>query len=158
MSFKAGLIKIAIKCTPDIMVIWVANIVLKGIAELKNFSFDLDTRTAYVQIQLAGEVETIDVWMEDFAIVNNNGVYQFILQKAESNRIWLSNILSRITGKAWSIPEIPQLAPHLGLISELLKAESPEQGTQETMEQDSPKLEDSEHEPPKQEDAEHQEN
>lgn len=151
MSFKAGLIKMAIKCTPDVMVIWVANIVLKDIAELKDFSFDLDTRTAYVQVQLVGEVETIDVWMEDFAIINNDGTYQFIIQKAESNRIWLSNILSRITGKAWSIPEVPQLAPHLGLISELLKAESPEQ--------DARKHEDSEHEAPtRQEDPEHQEN
>ncbi|MGZ5577009.1 MAG: hypothetical protein ACXWEV_09015 [Methylobacter sp.] len=155
MSFKTGLIKMAIKYTPNVMVIWVANIVLKGIAELKDFSFDLDARTAYVQIQLVGEVETIDVWMEDFAIINDDGAYQFIIQKAESNRIWLSNILSRITGKAWRIPEIPQLAPHLGLISELLKAESPEQ---EALEQDSPKQEDSEHEAPKQEDPEHQEN
>ncbi|HEY8218689.1 MAG TPA: hypothetical protein VIF86_01175 [Methylobacter sp.] len=117
----------AIKCTPNFMVIWVANIVLKGIAELKDFSFDLDTRTAYVQIQLVGEVETIDVWMDNFAIVNNDGAYQLIIQKAESNRIWLSNILSRITGKAWSIPEIPQIAPYLELIAELFKPEYPEQ-------------------------------
>lgn len=132
------------------MVIWVANIVLKGIAELKDFSFDLEPRTAYVQIQLVGEVETIDVWVEDFAIINNDGAYQLIIQKAESNRIWLSNILARITGKAWSIPEIPQLAPHLELISELFKAESQEQATPE---QEVPKLE-----APKQEDTEHEEN
>lgn len=150
MSFKTGLIKMAIKCTPNFMVIWVANIVLKGIAELKDFSFDLEPRTAYVQIQLVGEVETIDVWVEDFAIINNDGAYQLIIQKAESNRIWLSNILARITGKAWSIPEIPQLAPHLELISELFKAESPEQATPE---QEAPKLE-----APKQEDTEHEEN
>ncbi|MDP1663829.1 MAG: hypothetical protein Q8L79_01790 [Methylobacter sp.] len=150
MSFKTGLIKMAIKCTPNFMVIWVANIVLKGIAELKDFSFDLEPRTAYVQIQLVGEVETIDVWVEDFAIINNDGAYQLIIQKAESNRIWLSNILARITGKAWSIPEIPQLAPHLELISELFKAESQEQATPE---QEVPKLE-----APKQEDTEHEEN
>lgn len=127
MSFKTGLIKMAIKCTPNIMIIWVANIILKGIAELKNFSFDLEPRAAYVQIQLVGESETIDVWMEDFAIVNDDGAYHLIVQKAESNRIWLSNILSRITGKAWKIPEIPQLAPHLELIAELFKPENPEQ-------------------------------
>ncbi|HEY8159745.1 MAG TPA: hypothetical protein VIF10_13680 [Methylobacter sp.] len=127
MSFKTGLIKMAIKCTPNIMIIWVANIILKDIAELKDFSFDLEPRAAYVQVQLVGESETIDVWMEDFAIVNNDGAYHLIVQKAESNRIWLSNILSRITGKAWKIPEIPQLAPHLELIAELFKPENPEQ-------------------------------
>jgi len=135
MSFKTGLIKMAIKCTPNIMIIWVANIILKGIAELKDFSFDLEPRAAYVQIQLVGESETIDVWMEDFAIVNDDGAYHLIVQKAESNRIWLSNILSRITGKAWKIPEIPQLAPHLELIAELFKPENPEQEELEELEE-----------------------
>jgi len=127
MSFKTRLIKMAIKWTPNMMVIWVANIILKGIAELTDFNFDLEARKAYVQIQLVGESETIEVWIEDFAIVNDEGSYQLIIQQAQSNRIWLNNLLSRITGKAWGIPEIPQLTAHLELISELLKAESPEQ-------------------------------
>ncbi|MDI1279454.1 hypothetical protein [Methylobacter sp.] len=127
MSFKTRLIKMAIKWTPNMMVIWVANIILKGIAELTDFNFDLEARKAYVQIQLVGESETIEVWIEDFAIINDEGSYQLIIQQAQSNRIWLNNLLSRITGKAWGIPEIPQLTAHLELISELFKAESPEQ-------------------------------
>jgi hypothetical protein len=127
MSFKTSLIKIAIKLTPNMMIIWVANIILKGIAELKDFNFDLDARTAYVQIQLLGEAETIDVWLENFAIVSDGESYQFIIQQAQSNRLWLSNLLSRLIGKAWKIPVIPQLATHLELIAELFKAESPEQ-------------------------------
>ncbi|WP_031435988.1 hypothetical protein [Methylobacter tundripaludum] len=127
MSFKTSLIKMAIKWTPNMMVIWVANIILKGIAELTDFNFDLEARKAYVQIQLVGESETIEVWIEDFAIINDEGSYQLIIQQAQSNRIWLNNLLSRITGKAWGIPVIPQLTAHLELISELFKAESPEQ-------------------------------
>jgi len=127
MSFKTSLIKIAIKLTPNMMIIWVANIILKDIAELKDFNFDLDARTAYVQIQLLGEAEAIDVWLEDFAIVSDGESYQFIIQQAQSNRLWLSNLLSRIVGKAWKIPVIPQLAAHLELIAELFKTESPEQ-------------------------------
>jgi len=127
MSFKTRLIKMAIKWTPNMMVIWVANIILKGIAELTDFNFDLEARKAYVQIQLVGESETIEVWIEDFAIINDEGSYQLIIQQAQSNRIWLNNLLSRITGKAWGIPVIPQLTAHLELISELFKAESPEQ-------------------------------
>jgi len=127
MSFKTRLIKMAIKWTPNMMVIWVANIILKGIAELTDFNFDLEARKAYVQIQLVGESETIEVWIEDFAIINDEGSYQLIIQQAQSNRIWLNNLLSRITGKAWGIPEIPLLTAHLELISELFKAESPEQ-------------------------------
>ncbi len=127
MSFKTGLIKMAIKWTPNKMIIWVANIVLKGIAELTDFNFDLETRKAYVQIQLLGESETIEVWLENFAVIRDEESYKFLVQQAESNRLWLNNLLSRIVGKAWKIPEIPQLTPQLELISELFKTGSPKQ-------------------------------
>lgn len=131
MSYKTGLIKMAIKWTPNAMIIWVANIVLKDIAELKDFNFDLETRKVYVQTQLLGESETIDVWLEDFAIVNDEDGYKFIVQQARSNRIWLTNLLSRIVGKAWKIPVIPQLAAQMELISELFKAENPAQAPEQ---------------------------
>ena len=127
MSFKTGLIKMAIKWTPNMMVIWVANIILKGIAELVDFNFDLEARKAYVQIQLLGESETIEVWLEDFAVVSDEGSYKLTIQQAQSNRVWLNNLLSRIAGKAWKIPALPQFAAEIELISELFKAENPEQ-------------------------------
>ena len=125
MSFKTSLIKMAIKLTPNIIVIWVANIILKGIAELADFNFDIDARKAYVQIQLLGESETIEVWLEDFAIVSDGESYQLIIQQAQSNRVWLNNLLSRVAGKAWKIPVIPQFAAHIELVAELLKDERP---------------------------------
>ncbi len=131
MSFKTGLIKMAIKWTPNMMIIWVANIVLKGIAELIDFNFDLEARTAYVQIQLLGEAETIEVWLEDFAIFSDQESYKLIIHQAQSNRLWLNNLLSRIVGKAWEIPVIPQFTAEIALIAELFKAESPEQPEQE---------------------------
>jgi hypothetical protein len=127
MSFKTGLIKMAIKLTPNILIVWVANIILKGIAELTDFSFDLETRKIYVQIQLLGESETIQVWLEGFAIVSDGESHEFIIPQAKSNRLWLNNLLGRIVGKAWKIPVTPQLAPHIELISELFKAENPKQ-------------------------------
>jgi hypothetical protein len=127
MSFKTSLIKMAIKLTPNIMIVWVANIILKGIAELTDFSFDLEARKVYVQIQLLGESETIEVWLENFAVVSDGESHEFIIHQAQSNRLWLNNLLARIVGKAWKIPVIPQLAAHLELIAELFKAESPEQ-------------------------------
>lgn len=126
MSFKTALIKIAIKLTPNIMIIWVANIILKGIAELKDFSFDIDARTAYVQIHLLGEAEPIEVQLKDFAVASDGESYQLIIQQAQSNRLWLNNLLSRIVGKAWNIPVLPQLAGQMELIAELFKAENPE--------------------------------
>lgn len=123
MSFKASLIKTAIKLTPNKMIVWVANFILKDIAELTDFNFDLETRELYVQIQLLGESETIEVWLEDFAIVSDGESHQFIIHQAKSNRIWLHNLLARIAGKNWKIPAIPQLAAHMELITELLKAE-----------------------------------
>jgi hypothetical protein len=127
MSFKTSLVKIAIALTPNIIVMWVANIILKGIAELSDFIFDLDSRTAYVQLTLFGEVEPIEVSLNGFAIVSDNESHQLIIQQAQSNRPWLNTILSRLVGKAWIIPAIPQYKAQIELIAELFHAEIPEQ-------------------------------
>jgi hypothetical protein len=121
MSIKSSLIKIVIKLTPNILIIWVSNIILKGIAELTEFSFDLEARKVYVQTRLYGEEETIEVCLEDFAVFSDGESYRFIIHKAKSDRPWLNNLLSRIIGKAWKIPAIPQLE----LLTELFKDETP---------------------------------
>lgn len=129
MSYKTGLIKMAIKWTPTMMILWVANIVLKGIARLTEFNFDLDARKVYVQTTLYGETEAIEVWLEDFAVINDEAPYQFVMQQARSNRPWLNNLLAHFTGKAWTIPMLPQYASHIQLIAELLQAEAREPET-----------------------------
>ncbi|MVF24477.1 hypothetical protein EVC37_23135 [Methylocaldum sp. BRCS4] len=125
MSMKSSLIKMAIKLTPNRLIIWVANIILKGIAELKKFRFDLDARTIYVQTRLYGEQEAIEVYLEDFAVFKDGDSYRFIIHQAKSDRLWLNNLLSRIAGKAWEIPAIPPLTAQLELAAELFKAKSP---------------------------------
>ncbi|MGJ0485486.1 MAG: hypothetical protein ACR65R_13305 [Methylomicrobium sp.] len=127
MSFKTSLVKMAIKLTPDFVVRWVANFILKGIAELSEFHFDLDARQAYLQGTLYGESEPIEVWLEDFAIESDEESHQLIIHRAKSNRPWLNNLLSRIAGKAWKIPAVPQYQGQIELASELFKAESPAQ-------------------------------
>ena len=124
MSYKTSLLKMAIKLTPDIIIIWVANRVLKGIAELTAFSFDIDTRKVYVQTKLCGETESIEVWVDGFGIISDEYTYQFIIQQARSNKLWLNNILARFVGKTWKIPVIPQLTAYIELIAELLKIEN----------------------------------
>ncbi|MFZ2727299.1 MAG: hypothetical protein WAX77_13680 [Methylococcaceae bacterium] len=119
MSYKTKIIKLAVKWTPKAMVLWVANKVLKGIAELLDFNFDIEARTVYVQTKLYGETETIDVWVNGFAVLNVGKSYQFILEQAQSNKPWLNNIFALITGKPWAIPVLPQLAPYMGLVAEL---------------------------------------
>jgi hypothetical protein len=126
MSFKTTLVKMAIKLTPDIVVRWVANYILKGVAELSEFHFDLDARQAYLQGTLYGESEPIEVWLEDFAIVSDDESHQLIIHQAKSNRPWLNNVFSRIAGKAWNIPAIPRFQNQIELASELFKAESPD--------------------------------
>jgi len=123
MSIAINLTKLVIKWTPRKLISWVANIVLKDIAELNSLSFDLEARTAYIQVQLAGESETIDITIDGFAIIPDQGTYKFIIEQANSNRLWLDNIFSRIINKTWKIPNIPQMAPYIEFISELLKAE-----------------------------------
>ena len=89
MSFKASLIKTAIKCTPDNMIKWVANSKLKGIAELSEFRFDLDNRRVFVEMTLYGETEVIEVNVDGFAIVSDGSAYRFIIQQGQANRPWL---------------------------------------------------------------------
>ena len=125
MSLKSSLIKIAIKWTPRKLILWVANIILKDIAEVTHLSFDLEPSKAYVEIQLAGESETIEVWLEDFAIITEEESYKFIIKNAKSNRIWLDNILSRVIKKSWKIPVTAQMTSQMDMIAELLKAENP---------------------------------
>lgn len=125
MSIKSIIIKTVIKLTPNILIIWVTNIILKGIAELTDFSFDLEARKVYVQTRLYGEEETIDICLEDFSVFSDGESYRFIIHQAKSDRPWLNNLLSRIIGKAWKIPEIPQLAAQLELLTELFKAKTP---------------------------------
>lgn len=125
MSFKSSIVKMAIKLTPNIIVLWVANHVLKGIAELSDFNFDLDTRTASVQATLDGESEAIDIWIDGFAIVTDEESHKLIIEHAQSNRPWMNNLLARIAGKAWKIPAIPQYQEHIELVAELFSPENP---------------------------------
>lgn len=125
MSFKSSFVRLVIKLTPDVLIVWVANIVLKGIAELTEFSFDVDARKVYVQTRLYGEEGTIEVCLEDFAVFKDGDSYRFIVHQARSDRPWLHNLLSRIVGKAWKIPALPQLTAPLELVAELFKAKPP---------------------------------
>jgi len=123
MSFTVSLTKAVIKWTPNKLVSWVANIVLKDIAELQDFSIDLDARKSYVKVQLVGEPEAIEVWSEGFAIISDDGAYKLIVEQAKSNRIWLDNILSRIVAKEWKIPVPPKIEPYMKFMAELLSYE-----------------------------------
>ncbi|WP_027159241.1 hypothetical protein [Methylobacter luteus] len=125
MSIKSSLLKTAIKLTPNILIIWVSNLVLKGIAELTRFNFDVDARKIYVQTRLYGEEGSIEVCLEDFAVFHDGESYRFIIHHAKSDRPWLNNLLSRVIGKAWKIPEIPQLTAQLEVIAELFKTKPP---------------------------------
>lgn len=126
MSYKTSLIKTAIKLTPNKLIIFVGNIVLKGIAELKDFDFDIENRKAYVQVLLCGETEIIEVQIEGFAVVKDETGYKLVIQNAKSNRLWLGNLLSRIIGKDWKIPELPQISSYLDLIVELFQPKKAE--------------------------------
>ena len=136
MGFKSSLlksnllmrtVKIGAKYTPKILVVSVANILLKGIAEFSDILYDLEQRTAFVKVTLYGEEEAIEIALDGYEILGDEDNYQFILHKAQSNKPWMNNILSRIVGKAWDIPPIPQYQDEVGFVAKLLKAENPEQ-------------------------------
>ena len=138
MGFKSRLlksnllkktVKVGAKYTPKILVVSVANIILKGIAEFSDILYDLDKRTAFVKFTLYGEEEPIEVAVDGFEILCEEENYQFILHKAQSNKPWMNNILSRFVEKAWDIPEIPQYKDEIEFVASLLKIENPEQET-----------------------------
>ena len=140
MGFKSSLlksdllirtVKVGAKLTPKILVVSVANIILKGIAEFSDILYDLDQRTAFVKVTLYGEEEAIEVALDGYEILGNEDNYQFILHKAQSNKPWMNNILSRIVGKTWDIPPLPQYKDEVGFIAKLLKAEKAENPEQE---------------------------
>ena len=122
MNYKTTLIKLAIKWTPKKIVVWTANFILKGIAQLIDFDLDIDARKVYVHIKLTGEAESIEVWLNDFAIASKDNAYQLLIQEAQSNRIWLTTIFTHIIGRAWNIPVPPQFVSHFKLIAELFPA------------------------------------
>jgi hypothetical protein len=78
--------------------------------------------------------------LEDFAVVTDGESYEFMIKQAKSDRPWLTNILALIVGKAWKIPAIPELAPYLGLVAELLPAAEPQIAEAAAESEDSPLL------------------
>lgn len=123
MSIRSTIIKTVIKLTPSKLIIWVSNFVLKGIAELTEFNFDIDSRKMFVQTRLYGEADTIDVRLDDFAVFNDGEGYRFIIHHASSDRPWLNNLLAKIIGKAIKIPELPQFSAQMELVAEVFKSE-----------------------------------
>lgn len=122
MSFKSSLVKIVIKLTPNALIIWVANKILKGVAELQAFNFDIDARKIYAQTLLYGEEIPIELSLEDFAVFNDGEGYRFIIHHASSNKPWLNNLLARVIGKGWKIPSLPHFSAQLELVAEVFKA------------------------------------
>lgn len=126
MSFQARMIRTALKLTPHGLVCWVANRALKGIATLKSFDLDLDARRFHVQTHLAGEPEPIEVRVEGFALLRDGAECRFIVERASSNRLWLNNLLAKVTGKAWKIPVPEGQAARVALAAELLGPRPPQ--------------------------------
>ncbi len=120
MSYKARLVKLAIHCTPKFLILWIANLKLKGVVKLLDFNLNLDARRAYVRAALVGEADPIEVLVEGFALLSTAAGYALIVQRAESNKIWLNNVLSRIVQKHWAVPVLPRLASPMRLVAELL--------------------------------------
>jgi hypothetical protein len=125
MSIQSSIVKLLIKLTPNVLIIWVSNFVLKGIAEMSEFDFNVDARKIHVKTRLYGEQESIDVVLEDFAVFHDGESYRFIIHRANSDRPWLNNLLAKVIGKAWKIPALPQFAWQVDMIAELFKANPP---------------------------------
>ena len=124
MSLQVRLIRLAIKFTPKFMILTVANLILRDIGRLTDFCLDLDRRSLHAQVKLFGEASPIDVWMKGFYVFQDGRHFKVLVQEADSNRIWLDNLLWKVVGKPWKIPSIPELRPQFVMLSELLRGPS----------------------------------
>ena len=71
--------------------------------------------------RLLGEEEDITLEVEGFGVTAQGNERFFVIRSARSNKIWLTNLLAHVTHKSWPISKIPQIAPYMGTISELLE-------------------------------------
>ena len=123
MSYKNTLVKFAIKKTPKKMILWAANKKAKGVAKLTDFSFNSEQRKLYAQLLLAGEQETVELWLEDFTLITHEESFQLVIHQIESNRPWLDSLLRNfVLEREWKIPD-----KHADLVHYLLAMESTEQ-------------------------------
>jgi hypothetical protein len=126
MSYKTSLVKMALNNTPKSMVLWAANKKLKGVAKLMDYSYNSEERKLYTQMVLDGEEEPVDVFLEGFTIVVDEGLYKLVFQQARSSRSWLDVLLNKVLlSREWKIPE-----SKIGLVQELFEVDDPESNSE----------------------------
>lgn len=121
MTLKARILSTAIQLTPSWIIRLIANLVLKDIAQLKFFHFDLPMRKVYLELQLEGEADSIEVWAEDFYMLMESGQLTVVLGQARSNRLWLTNLFGHVTGRSWKLPVPLQYAAYVELVAEVFR-------------------------------------
>lgn len=119
MSFKSCAVKIALNNTPTCIILWIANIKLKGIAKLTDFKLDLDKQKFYVKLLLADEKEPIELMLEGFSVARSGESYKVLIRHVQSNRTWLQNVILRaLLERELIIPD-----KYVNFVCELLKSE-----------------------------------
>ncbi len=104
------------------MVLWAANKKLKGVAQLNDYSYNSEERKLYTQMILDGEEEPIDVFLDGFTILVDEGIYKLVFQQVRSSRSWLDALLNKVLlSRAWKIPE-----SKIGLVEEFFEVDNPE--------------------------------
>ena len=123
MGYKSSLVKFAINKSPKKMTLWLANKKTRGVAKLTDFSFNFDERKLYAKMRLSGEQEVVELWFEDFTLVNYKNSFQLVIRQVQSNRLWLDTLLTNfVLEREWKIPD-----KHADLIHQLLASQNPEQ-------------------------------
>lgn len=126
MSYKTSLVKMALNNTPKTMVLWAANKKLKGVAQLRDYSYNSEERKLYTQMLLDGEEEAVDVFLDGFTILVDEGIYKLVFQQVRSSRPWLDVLLNKVLlSREWKIPE-----SKMELVQELFEVDDPENNSE----------------------------
>ena len=81
------------------------------------FRFDPKKKELYAKALLSGEAEPIEFHVQDYRLVEEEGISSIVIEQFLTNREWLTTLLNAfIIGKEFPIPK-----DKVGLITELLQ-------------------------------------
>lgn len=122
MNYKSTLIKLAINKSPKKIILWLANKKARGVARITDFHFSSTEHKLYVQMILKGEQELVELWIEDFTLVQYEQSYKLVIHQALSTRPWIDSFIRNFAlNRELKIPE-----RYADLVNQLLGFEEPD--------------------------------
>jgi hypothetical protein len=81
------------------------NSKLRGIGEMTELSIDTKNKKVWVRLELAGEVEPIEIEITSYRLRSNDGGAQLTIEAATASRQWMDVALQQfVVGQTFPVP------------------------------------------------------